>query len=84
MIGPGYYINTGPHRSKLPTVGREVLDCEGFFIAQPDPEFNGNMGMSLIPLQETEPLKEGDLECNNFGESNKVMNVQFISWQLQA
>ena len=31
--------------------------------------------VSLIPLQGTELLKEGDLECNDFGESNKVMNV---------
>ena len=31
--------------------------------------------VSLIPLRGTELLKEGDLECNNFGESNKVMNV---------
>jgi len=30
--------------------------------------------VSLIPLRGTELLKEGDFECNNFGESNKVMN----------
>ena len=34
--------------------------------------------VSLIPLRGTELLKEGDPECNNFGESNKVMNVPFI------
>jgi hypothetical protein len=31
--------------------------------------------VSHIPLRGTELLKEGDLECNNFGESNKVMNA---------
>ena len=31
--------------------------------------------VSLIPLRGTELLKEGDLECSNFGESYKVMNV---------
>ena len=29
-------------------------------------------------MRGTKLLKEGDLECNNFGESNKVMNVPFI------
>jgi hypothetical protein len=36
MVILGHYIKTGPHRSKLPAVGREVLDDEGFFIAQTD------------------------------------------------
>jgi len=44
MISPDHPTKMGSHRSNLPAVGREVLDCEGFFIAQPDPEFNGNMG----------------------------------------
>jgi hypothetical protein len=38
MVGPDQPAKLGSHSSK------EVLDCEGFFIAQPNPEFNGNMG----------------------------------------
>ena len=48
MISPNQHIKRGLHSSK------EVLECEGFFIAQPNPEFNGNMGSvpnSLIPLR---------------------------------
>ena len=44
MVGPDQPAKLGSHSSNLPAVGREVLDYEGFFIAQPDPEFNGNMG----------------------------------------
>ena len=44
MISPGQPTKLGSHSSNLPAVGREVLDYEGFFIAQPNPEFNGNMG----------------------------------------
>jgi len=44
MVILGHYIKTGPHRSKLLGASRRILDYEGFFIAQPDPEFNGNMG----------------------------------------
>jgi hypothetical protein len=79
MIGPDHHIKTGPHRSKTSTADRRISGYEGFFIAQPGPEFNGNREVSHIPLRGTELLKEGDLECNNFGESNKVMNVPFIS-----
>ena len=32
MISPDHPIKLGPHSSNLPAVGREVLDCEGFFI----------------------------------------------------
>jgi hypothetical protein len=44
MISPDQPTKLGSHSSNLPAVGREVLDYEGFFIAQPDPEFNGNTG----------------------------------------
>ena len=44
MIGPGHYIKTGPHRSESPAASRGMSDYEGFFIAQPNPEFNGNTG----------------------------------------
>ncbi len=44
MIGPGHYIKTGPHRSESPAASRGMSEDEGFFIAQPNPEFNGNMG----------------------------------------
>jgi hypothetical protein len=44
MVILGHYIKIGPHRSKLPGAGRRILDCEGFFIAQHNPEFNGNTG----------------------------------------
>jgi hypothetical protein len=42
MISPDHPTKLSSHRSK------GVLDYEGFFIAQPDPEFNGNMEVSLI------------------------------------
>jgi len=34
MISPDHPTKLGSHCSNLPAVGREVLDCEGFFIAQ--------------------------------------------------
>ena len=37
-MGPDQPAEMSLHRSK------ETLDFEGFFIAQPNPEFNGNMG----------------------------------------
>jgi len=38
MMGPDQPAEMSLHRSK------ETLDYEGFFIAQPNPEFNGNTG----------------------------------------
>jgi hypothetical protein len=40
MVGPDQPAKLGSHRSNLPAVGKEVLDCEGFFITLPNPEFN--------------------------------------------
>ncbi len=37
-MGPDQPAEMSLYRSK------ETLDCEGFFIAQPNPEFNGNTG----------------------------------------
>jgi hypothetical protein len=37
-MGPDQPAEMSLHRSK------ETLDYEGFFIAQPNPEFNGNTG----------------------------------------
>ncbi len=37
-MGPDQTTEISLHRSK------ETLDYEGFFIAQPNPEFNGNTG----------------------------------------
>ncbi len=44
MINPNRSKYLTPHSSNLPAVGRGFLDYEGFFIAQPNPEFSGNMG----------------------------------------
>ena len=38
MISPDQPAEMSLHRSK------ETLDYEGFFIAQPNPKFNGNTG----------------------------------------
>jgi len=44
MVAPGRHVKEGPHCSKsFATCGR-ILDYEGFFIAQPDPEPSGNTG----------------------------------------
>jgi|GEM_PF-4144145 len=32
MVILGHYIKTSPHGSKLPGVGRGILDCEGFLL----------------------------------------------------
>jgi len=44
MKSPNQPTELSSHSSNLPAVGRRVLDYEGFFIAQPNPEFNGNTG----------------------------------------
>jgi len=40
MVGPDQPAKLGSHSSNLPAGGREVLDCEVFFITLPNPEFN--------------------------------------------
>jgi hypothetical protein len=42
MTSPDHPTKSGPYRSNVPAVGREVLDYEGFFIAWPKPEPSGN------------------------------------------
>jgi len=51
VLSPDHPTKLGSHRSNLPAVGREVLDCEGFFIPWPKPEPSGNRKCSYILLK---------------------------------
>jgi len=48
MISPDQPTKLGSHSSNLPAVGREVLDYEGFFIAQLIPNSMEIRELSLI------------------------------------
>jgi hypothetical protein len=58
MISPDRPEKLGSHSSNLPTGDREVRAMRAFFIVQPDPEIDGNMGIDANereegPMQET-------------------------------
>jgi hypothetical protein len=44
MVRPDRPTESSPHSFNLPAVDRRGPDYEGFFIAQLDPEADGNMG----------------------------------------